>query len=108
MPQQAANQARAQLVCKILSPKIPIATFLLNTVCLDEQELLDGKAERPAYLEDLHGYLGGGGQAGGDADVDGRCLADGYALLHELGCLLLLLLLPTLLLLHLLTHELLA
>lgn len=81
---------------------------LLNKGRLDERELLNRKAETLAYLEDLHGYLGGRGQAGGDADVDGRCLADRYSLLHELGCLLLLLLLPTLLLLHLLTHELLS
>lgn len=81
---------------------------LLNKGCLEECELLSRKAKRVAYLEDLHGYLGGRRQAGGDADVDGRCLADGYSLLHELSCLLLLLLLPTFLLLHLLTHELLA
>lgn len=60
------------------------------------------------YLEDFHRHLGGRGQGGGHTDVDSWCLTHGHSLLHELGRLQLLLLLPALLLLHLLTHELLA
>lgn len=60
------------------------------------------------YLEDFHRHLGGRGKGGGHADVYGWCLTHGHSLLHELGCLQLLLLFPALLLLHLLTHELLA
>ena len=61
------------------------------------------------YLEDFHRHLGGRGKGGGGhADVYGRGLTHWHSLLHELGRLQLLLLLPALLLLHLLTHELLA
>lgn len=60
------------------------------------------------YLEDFHRHLGGGGKGGGHADVYGWGLTHRHSLLHELGRLQLLLLLPALLLLHLLTHELLA
>lgn len=60
------------------------------------------------YLEDFHGHLSGRGKCGGRADVYGWGLAHGHSLLHELSGLQLLLLLSAFLLLHLLTHELLA
>lgn len=60
------------------------------------------------YLKDFHGHLGGRGKGGGHADVDGWRRTHRHSLLHELGRLQPLLLLPALLLLHLLTHELLA
>lgn len=60
------------------------------------------------YLKDFHGHLGGRGKGGGCADVYGWRLARGHSLLQKLGRLQLLLLLSALLLLHLLTHELLA
>lgn len=60
------------------------------------------------YLKNFHWHLSSGRKAGWEADVDGWGLTDGHSLLHELGCLLFLLLLSALLLLHLLTHELLA
>ena len=60
------------------------------------------------YLKDFHWHLGGRGEGGGHTDVYGWCLTHGHSLLHELGCLQLLLLLSAFLFLHLLTHELLA
>lgn len=60
------------------------------------------------YLKDFHRHLSGRGKGGGHADVYGWGLTHRHSLLHELGRLQLLLLLPALLLLHLLTHELLA
>lgn len=60
------------------------------------------------YLKDFHGHLSGRGKGAGHTDVYGRRLTHGHSLLHKLGRLQLLLLLPALLLLHLFTHELLA
>lgn len=66
-----------------------------------------------AYLQHLHGQLGCGGQAGRSADVDGRCLAVRVIVGGgDLGVLrggggLASLLLPPLLLLELLSHQLL-
>ena len=74
----------------------------------DEEGLDQPTRATLTYLKDFHRHLGGRGEGGGHADVYGWSLTHRHSLLHELGRLQLLLLLPAFLLLHLLTHELLA